>query len=183
MLRRSKAEKRREPVLANVTCCADLKTRLKLETLQLDNATLDKRKFPGAIAKCHGGTFILFENGKVNGTGFKSTVDARKAMDSVAKDLGATAENFRVVNLVVSSDLGFRVDLGRMDVEHQDLCHWSNELFPGLYYRPFKKTKKGHLIVAFWSGKFYVTGVRDLDVATRMLARFKLFAATYRIAR
>jgi len=85
---------------------------------------------------------------------------ARKAAKIVAK-CGyphAIFTDFKVENLVASSDIRFPVRLEGVAHEHRSTSSYEPELFPGLVYRLFNPKVT---ILVFVSGKVVITGARS----------------------
>ena len=96
-------------------------------------------------------------------TGARTEEEALAAARKAAKIISkcgyddAVFTDFRVENLVASSDIRFPVRLEGVAHEHRSTSSYEPELFPGLVYRLF--SPKVTLLV-FVSGKVVITGAR-----------------------
>lgn len=66
---------------------------------------------------------------------------------------------FKIQNIVASSDVGFSIKLESLQEEHKKIarCHYEPELFPGLIYK-MEQPKVALLIFA--SGKIVLAGAK-----------------------
>ena len=89
-------------------------------------------------------TALIFSTGKLVITGAKSENDAMQsariftaAISKVQESLDITLTDFKIQNIVASSDVGFSIKLESLQEEHKKFarCHYEPELFPGLIYK------------------------------------------------
>jgi transcription initiation factor TFIID TATA-box-binding protein len=75
-------------------------------------------------------------------------------------DQSLPVTEFKIVNIVATSDCGFSVRLEGLVEEHRKFasCHYEPELFPGLIYK--METPKVVLLV-FTSGKVVLAGAKN----------------------
>lgn len=98
----------------------------------------------------------------------------RADLQRFAALLDTEVKSCEVVNYVCSGDVGACVDLSRMTRNNVQTCSWEPELFPAMYYRPKKST--GPTFALFSSGKYFITGVKNLSLLPRQIAHFKILA-------
>jgi transcription initiation factor TFIID TATA-box-binding protein len=67
--------------------------------------------------------------------------------------------NFKIQNIVASSDVGFSIKLESLQEEHKKFsrCHYEPELFPGLIY---KMENPKVVLLIFTSGKIVLAGAK-----------------------
>ena len=99
-------------------------------------------------------------------TGCRSEDQARLACKKVAKVVykcdhpSVRFADFKIENIVASTDVRFPVRLEGLAYEHRASCSYEPELFPGLVYRLLEP--KISLLI-FVSGKVVITGSRNRD--------------------
>lgn len=118
-------------------------------------------------------TGLIFSTGKIVITGAKSeraSMTAAKIFErTVQKVMGdeadnsddskVTLSNFKIQNIVASSDVGFSIKLESLQEEHKKFsrCHYEPELFPGLIY---KLESPKVVLLIFTSGKIVLAGAK-----------------------
>lgn len=102
-------------------------------------------------------TFMVFASGKIVCNGAKSISEAYEATKNLWRELlkvvgQCSLIEFKVVNLVSSCDVGFKVN--RYYLQHEGF--WLDDRFCGvtLYYN------KSVRVICFHTGKVYMTGVK-----------------------
>ncbi len=174
--------------LDNVVCTATLNWTFHFKELDLDklkNASLNQSKLKSLILRdIQGTTCLLYESGKVVCNKSKSVEKSHNAVKFLAEKLNATygyacqVSDFKVANMVASSELGFRIRLHEIHAAHLDRCFWDQENFaPGLRYR-FKDLSL--TLTAFPSGKMYVTGAKTWPPIETAFERFRRMAIRHK---
>lgn len=116
-------------------------------------------------------TGLIFSTGKIVITGAKSeraSMTAAKIFErTVQKVMGGeendenkvSLSNFKIQNIVASSDVGFSIKLESLQEEHKKFsrCHYEPELFPGLIY---KMESPKVVLLIFTSGKIVLAGAK-----------------------
>ncbi|VDO24786.1 unnamed protein product [Heligmosomoides polygyrus] len=127
-------------------------------------------------------TALIFSSGKMVTTGAKSEIASRQASRKFARIVQKVGFNvkfadFKVQNIVGSSDVRFSIQLESLCIMHAQFCTYEPELFPGLIYRMVHPRV---VLLIFVSGKVVITGARhqdDIDQAFHhiypILRRFK----------
>ena len=111
-------------------------------------------------------TALIFSSGKIVVTGAKSEQDcqiASRKYTKIIEKIGfkVTHSDFKVQNVVASSDVKFPIHLDRLENEYSNpnsTVQYVPEIFPGLVLR-LKNPKMAFLI--FVSGKIVVTGAKS----------------------
>lgn len=162
--------------IQNMSSTANLGVALDLKQIALKcrNTEYNPRRFAAVIMRLRDprATALLFASGKMCVTGVKSTHNARLAVQKfavVVGKLGFTTQkevDFKVQNIVGTSDLGFPIRLEGLVYAHSNFASYEPELFPGLIYR-FLNPKVVFLI--FVSGKIVITGAKkETDLSTAL---------------
>mmetsp|Transcript_41503 Transcript_41503/g.129933 ORF Transcript_41503/g.129933 Transcript_41503/m.129933 type:complete len:226 (-) Transcript_41503:225-902(-) len=154
----------------NVVATCNLGARMELRQIatSIRNAEYTPKRFPAAILrlrKPHRATALIYGSGKMVVLGCKSHDDARRAAQYFAKliqkiDQPANMREFKVQNMVGTCDMGFPIRLEKLVYTHAKFASYEPELFPGLIYR-MQAPKM--VILAFVSGKFVVTGAKNIE--------------------
>ncbi|CCI42461.1 unnamed protein product [Albugo candida] len=151
----------------NVVGSIDLKTRLELKTIALHarNAEYNPKRFGAVVMRLRDPktTALIFSSGKIIVTGARSEeycrLAGRKFTRVIQKlNFPARFEDFRVRNVMGTSDVHFSIRLEGILNDHARFCSYEPELFPGLIYR-LAEPKLTMLI--FVSGKIVFCGARD----------------------
>lgn len=163
---------------ANLGCPVDLK---KI-AITCRNTEYNPRRFAAVVMRIREprATALIFASGKMVVTGCKSTHNAILACKKfcyIVQKVGfptASALDFKVQNMVGTSDVGFPIRLEGLVYAHSTYASYEPELFPGLIYRHLSP-KVVSLI--FVSGKVVITGAKkESDLA---LALVKLYPILY----
>jgi transcription initiation factor TFIID TATA-box-binding protein len=147
----------------------DFKTQLDLPLIatQARNAEYNPRRFAAVILRLREprATGLLFRSGKVVVTGARSEDDAKLAARKLARIAqrlghpGVAFADFRVQNIVASTDVGFPVRLEGLVAEDSGRSQsYEPELFPALIYRMLTPVKV--VLLVFVSGKVTMTGAK-----------------------
>ncbi|XP_073109793.1 TATA-box-binding protein isoform X1 [Elaeis guineensis] len=109
----------------------------------------------------------------------QSKLAARKYARIVQK-IGFQAQfmDFKVQNVVASSDVKFPIRLERLSLHHDAFCTFEPEIFPGLIYR--MKDPKIVLLI-FASGKIVLTGAKSRDQLYRAFEQIYPVVVEYRV--
>ena len=118
-------------------------------------------------------TGLIFSTGKIVITGAKSeraSITAAKIFERTvqkvmcddndnSEDCKIALSNFKIQNIVASSDVGFSIKLESLQEEHKKFsrCHYEPELFPGLIY---KMESPKVVLLIFTSGKIVLAGAK-----------------------
>jgi transcription initiation factor TFIID TATA-box-binding protein len=158
------------PHIDNVICSFNLRQDIDLKTLafRARNAEYNPRKVNSAVLrfrspKC---TALIYSNGKVMITGTRSEEEGRTACKKVAVIVSKCNHpnvrfaDFKIENIVASTDVRYPVRLEGLAYEHRASCSYEPELFPGLVYRLLEP--KISLLI-FVSGKVVITGARNRE--------------------
>ena len=158
--------------IKNVVATAELGCELDLEYLNTCDIMVhyDARKFSGLLirklkpVKCH---CQVYRNGKITVNGGKSTKQAKMLANmfcNLIKKQGfknARISNFKVVNVIASLDLGFKVKMENLHKIFDNMI-FEPELFPGASIR-LKETST--TCVIFHTGKCnFLGGKTELDI-------------------
>lgn len=155
------------PNIQNVVATVSVGCKLDLKkiALQTKNTEFNPKRFSAVIMRIQEpkATALIFASGKVVCTGCKSEHDAKLAARKVAKTLKrlefeATFNEFKVQNIVGSTDVKFPIRLEGLAFAHAAFSSYEPELFPGLIYR--MRSPKVVLLI-FVSGKIVLTGAKS----------------------
>ena len=165
-------------------CMQNVVSTFSLNVSHIDLAELARRttfveynpkKFAAATARIFfpRTTALCFASGNMVCTGAKDEVHARLAARkyvSVLQRFGFAVEmrNFRIQNLVASTDVGGLLKLDEMSNAFGAICGYEPDMFPGLIIR-LKQPKVVYL--CFRSGKVVITGARNRGVIMQSFAR------------
>lgn len=150
--------------IENVVASATIDQKLDLHEIQkkFPKVEYNPEQFPGAVfrlAKPKTAT-LLFRTGKMVCTGSKSSVMAKKAVDTVVEKLRAGKVKIKknatvtVQNMVASVNLGGRIHLEQA-ARTVPRSMYEPEQFPGLIHRMVDPKT---VILIFSSGKLVCTG-------------------------
>ena len=158
------------PHIDNVICSFNLKQDIDLKTIafRARNAEYNPRKVNAVVLRFRlpRSTALVYSNGKVMVTGSRSEEEARTACKKVAVIVSKCNHpnvrfaDFKIENIVASTDVRYPVRLEGLAYEHRASCSYEPELFPGLVYRLLEP--KISLLI-FVSGKVVITGGRNRD--------------------
>ena len=157
------------------TANLDRKFNLFLINKLLYNSIYKPHRFSGLIFKVGRITIVLFSSGHVNILGCKSIKKAEKVGRKLAKILDGNLKNFKVANLVVTENLGKRVNLTKLgnlflefDRKQFDFS-FEPELMAAFIWRMKTRSmenekeiyKKKLTAMIFHTGKVNYTGEKD----------------------
>lgn len=154
------------PTLQNIVATVNLATKLDLKQIALTarNAEYNPKRFAAVIMRIRDPktTALIFASGKMVVTGAKSEADARLAARKYARivqKLGSDAKflDFKIQNVVASTDVKFPIRLEGLAFSHGMFCSYEPELFPGLIYRMVEPKV---VLLVFVSGKVVLTGAK-----------------------
>lgn len=154
------------PTLQNIVATINLDCRLDLKTIALHarNAEYNPKRFAAVIMRIREPktTALIFASGKMVVTGAKSEDDSKLASRKYARiiqKLGFNARftDFKIQNIVGSTDVKFPVRLEGLASKHHNFSSYEPELFPGLIYRMMKPKI---VLLIFVSGKIVLTGAK-----------------------
>ena len=143
----------------------------------LPNSLFEKQKFAAITIRlaqpfC---TVLLFTSGKMVLTGCKSYMDCLLAaltikikLQAIFLGLEFTLERISIQNIVGNASLNLSSDqtlnLSQFYQDHNILCTYQPNMFPGLIYRP---SHVNIVLLLFYSGKIVITGAKNMqDVYT-----------------
>lgn len=157
------------PTVQNIvsTCNLNCALDLKAIALRARNAEYNPKRFAAVIMRIREPktTALIFASGKMVCTGAKSEdmskLAARKYARIIQK-LGFAAHfsDFKIQNIVASTDVKFPIRLEQLQIAHQRYSHYEPELFPGLIYR---MVSPKIVLLIFVSGKIVLTGAKVRD--------------------
>nr|CCA17100.1 TATAboxbinding protein putative [Albugo laibachii Nc14] len=156
-----------ETKVMNVVGTIDLKTRLELKTIALHarNAEYNPKRFCAVVMRLRDPktTALIFSSGKIVITGARSEEFCRLAGRKFTRVIQklhfpARFENFRIQNIMGTSDVHFSIRLEGILNDHARFCSYEPELFPGLIYR---LTEPKLTMLIFVSGKIVFCGAKD----------------------
>lgn len=157
------------PRLNNIVSTVDLDCDLDLIklTLHARNAEYNPRRFSAVIIRLSEpkSTGLVFRSGKLVCTGARNIEASRLAARKLAliiQKIGYAVKfiDFKVQNIVATSDVRFPIDLEQIALTHVRFCTYEPEIFPGLVYRMLEP--KVSLLV-FVTGKVVLTGAKTLE--------------------
>ena len=155
----------------NVVATAVLDSRLNLEAVEdaLPAQWSRVRRFRSLVCRLPRPrvTLLIFEVGKVVCTGAKSEAEAFSVINSFfeavkARGLRVGEAKVSVQNVVVSSQLGFEVDLEKASKNLGGV--YEPERFPGLIMK-----REGASILVFSNGRVVCAGAKSAEKAYRLI--------------
>ena len=131
------------------------------------NAEYNPQRFAAVVMRIREPrcTALVFRTGKMVVTGAKSESDCKYGGRKFAKILQKVGfervqfHNFRIQNMVATSDVGFPIRLEGLVYSHAKFSSYEPELFPGLIYRLVQPKT---VLLIFVSGKVVITGAKSL---------------------
>lgn len=143
----------------------------------LPNSYFEKQKFAAITIRlaqpfC---TVLLFTSGKMVLTGCKSYMDCLLAaltikikLQAIFLGLEFSLERISIQNIVGNASLNLHsnqtLNLSQFYQDHNILCTYQPNMFPGLIYRP---SHVNIVLLLFYSGKIVITGAKNMyDVYT-----------------
>jgi len=157
------------PVLQNIVSTVNLNCKLDLKSIAMRarNAEYNPKRFAAVIMRIREPrtTALIFSSGKMVCTGAKSEEHCRLASRKYARiiqKLGFKTQftDFKIQNMVGSSDVGFHVRLETLAFVHGNFSTYEPELFPGLVFR---MVEPRIVILIFVSGKLVLTGAKNRE--------------------
>jgi len=154
------------PTLQNIVSTVNMGTKLDLKQIALHarNAEYNPKRFAAVIMRIRDPktTALIFASGKMVCTGAKSEEASRLAARKYARiiqKLGFPAkfQEFKIQNIVGSTDVRFPIRLEGLAFAHNNYCSYEPELFPGLIYRMVQPKV---VLLIFVSGKIVLTGAK-----------------------
>ncbi|GMR61318.1 hypothetical protein PMAYCL1PPCAC_31513, partial [Pristionchus mayeri] len=154
------------PTLQNIVSTVNLGVKLDLKKIALHarNAEFNPKRFAAVVMRIREPrtTALIFSSGKMVCTGAKSEEGSRLAARKFARivqkiDFPVTFTEFKIQNMVGSSDVRFPIQLEGLCVTHPQFSTYEPELFPGLIYRMVKPRV---VLLIFVSGKVVITGAK-----------------------
>jgi len=120
----------------------------------------------------NGPLITLFRTGKYNIAGASSKdelFEAREQFIDLMREAGVVDNGgegpFNISNIVVTADLGRKLDLNRLSVAlGLENVEYEPEQFPGAVYRPGEGLS---VVMLYSNGKIVITGSRTMEVAER----------------
>mmetsp|Transcript_12689 Transcript_12689/g.16673 ORF Transcript_12689/g.16673 Transcript_12689/m.16673 type:complete len:253 (+) Transcript_12689:166-924(+) len=170
------ASRRLELHLQNMTCTLDVGSRIELRKLAITarNAEYNPQRFSGLVMRMREprSTALIFSSGKMIITGVKTEEYSKMAAKKYCKIIKKvtdhdlrTFKDFKIQNMVATSEVGFPIRLEGLVYAHARFASYEPELFPGLIYR---MQSPRLCILIFVSGKIVFTGAKneaDLKIA------------------
>jgi len=166
--------KQQKPTLQNIVSTVNLNCALNLKTIALHarNAEYNPRRFAAVIMRLREPktTALVFSSGKMVCTGAKNEEQSKTAARKYARiiqklNFNVQFTNFKIQNIVGSSDVKFPIDLENISQRHHEYCSYEPEIFPGLVYRMMDPKI---VLLIFVSGKLVLTGAKrkeDIECA------------------
>jgi transcription initiation factor TFIID TATA-box-binding protein len=165
----------------NVVASADLGQELDLETLSenVEASDYDPDNFPGLVYRMQEpkAATLIFRSGKAVCTGAKSVDDVTTALKHVFDKLRAlgidvaASPEIEIQNIVSSGDLDHTLNLNAIAIGlGLEQVEYEPEQFPGLVYR---LDDPDVVALLFGSGKFVITGGKQLDDAEKALLKIE----------
>ncbi|KAH3762697.1 TATA-box-binding protein [Pelomyxa schiedti] len=157
------------PTLHNIVSTANLQCKLDLKTIALHarNAEYNPKRFAAVIMRIREPktTALVFASGKMVCAGAKteeqSHLAARKYARIIQKlNFPTRCEDFKIQNIVASSNVKFPVKLESLASDQPRSCSYEPEIFPGLIYRMMKPKV---VLLIFVSGRIVLTGAKQRD--------------------
>ncbi|EDQ89488.1 uncharacterized protein MONBRDRAFT_36953 [Monosiga brevicollis MX1] len=152
------------PTVENVVATGYFSGKVNLAEVQKKtrNIEYNPRRFAACVIrnKLPHSTGLLFSSGKLVIMGCKSEEQAEQAwskfQDIVIKrcNIAVTPTGFKIHNVVGKVDVGFKIDLHKLHMEHSKFVTYDPETFPGLTYR---MQDPSVVLLVFHSGKVVLT--------------------------
>ncbi|CAG9462968.1 unnamed protein product [Pedinophyceae sp. YPF-701] len=180
------------PKIQNVVATCYLNVPLDLQELnsRLKNAEYNPRRFKAVIIRNAEpkATALVFHTGRIVVTGTKGEQKARECArffaKRIKKALGFGDElkfsEFRIQNVVGSSEVGFPVRLEGLKLTHSKVCRYEPEIFPGaIYYLGDPKV----VLLIFVSGKVVITGAKSESMVSEAFCKMFVLLQEFQMAR
>jgi transcription initiation factor TFIID TATA-box-binding protein len=147
----------------NMDCMIDLNHLAK----HARNVEYCPKRFPAAIIRIRQprGTALIFKNGAMTITGFRTEADSRLAVKKfvrLVQKLGyaPNASGYKIVNIVARSTASFKIRLEGFVRRHHNFCNWEPEIFVGCVYDMALPRLKP---IIFTNGKVVFTGAKYVE--------------------
>jgi transcription initiation factor TFIID TATA-box-binding protein len=147
----------------NMDCMIDLTHLAK----HARNVEYSPKRFPAAIIRIRHprGTGLIFKNGAMTVTGFRTEADSRLAVRKFIRlvqkvGYAPTNNNYKIVNIVARSKASFGIRLEGFVHKHQSFCNWEPEIFVGCVYDMAQPKLKP---IIFTNGKVVFTGAKYVE--------------------
>lgn len=157
----------------NLGCELDLKHI----AMNARNSEYNPKRFAACIMRIRDPktTALIFKSGKVVCTGAKSeeiSLTSAKMYAKQVRKLGFAVKfsDFKVQNMVASTELSISISLEGLANEHYKFCRYDPELFPGLIYR---LAKPKLVMLIFNSGKIVFTGAKTREQLNEAFERIE----------
>ncbi|EGD76657.1 TATA box binding protein [Salpingoeca rosetta] len=152
------------PNIVNIVATAHLsRTQLKLEEIaeKAKNSEYNPKRYSAIIMRIKepSATALIFSTGKVVIMGAKSEEAAHAAARQFAQNITkagtrVSLREIKIHNVVGRVDIGFKLHLDNLHVEHPAWSTYDPESFPGLTYR---MQEPDVVLLIFHSGKIVLT--------------------------
>ncbi len=159
--------------VTNVVIEINFGGRIPLDRIanMLPSAEYEPESFPGLVYRMTDpkATALVFTSGRAILSGINDIEKAKRAVERMLKDFKSIGIEFekepeiKIVNLVVSADLGVSLDLNTLVYELED-CEYEPEQFPGLVYR---MDDPPVVVLIFNTGRINITGSRDINIVAK----------------
>lgn len=141
----------------NVVASAVLSDKINLEELmKLYPCAKRINRFHAYKIKVHSGILVIFNNAKVNATGYKTISGIKEAIKEFSEKVSSNILSIRIVNITATSKLNKPVDFKQILKKKE--VFYEPDLFPGIYFK-FGKSK----IILFHSAKYILTGFTSIE--------------------
>ena len=162
-------------MIVNVVGLASVGVKIKHKDLQKTSAPgvyYNPGKFSGSVIRLKKPRccLLVFSNGKVVIAGGRTKTDLETAVKTLADMLqkigysNAKASSVTLTNVVASSQIDARLNIDLLNKKLKTV-HLDKERFPGALL----ELPSGGKAVCFASGKFYVTGLKEEQLAINAL--------------
>jgi transcription initiation factor TFIID TATA-box-binding protein len=156
--------------ISNITATANLGIQLVLRQLatRLWNVEFNPRRFNAIIMRTRSPriTALIFQTGKVVIVGATKVEDSLVGAEKVGKYISealrkkVSIKEFKVQNIVASSQVDFKVDLELLSMSKRGICFYEPEIFaPAAKLSYSSETKQ--IALVFRSGKLIYTGSNE----------------------
>ena len=169
----------------NVVCNVNVHASINVKWLAYAlDGRLGDQVFPACVSLCREPrtTNSTFATGQIVVAGAKNSGDALlssilliRRMRKVMNRVDLFPHQFEVQNIVLSGEIGFRIDLDLFFHEHKVHCTYDPELFTGLTYRtPATPTEPSTSLVFFPAGTFLVIGLKSNEDQPRVIRHLQI---------
>ena len=165
----AKSSKESSYKIQNIVATASLGKPVPLTKLARTqpNTEYNPETFPGLVLRIKEpkSAVLVFSSGNLVCTGTKSTIQVRKVIDEVIKQLRkinvniTTKPKITVQNIVASGTIDLKLNLNFLALEMEN-TEYEPEQFPGLVYKLIEPTAT---FLLFGNGKLVCTGTKNKD--------------------